>query len=269
MEKDDELKGEGNSYTTHFRQYDPRLGRWLSIDPLTSNFPNQSPYVSMDNSPIYFTDVNGDSVSVTYNRKTFKLYVLDYDHYDEKLPSEEVSYKEYQLDGVRDKDGKLLYNQILVINNVHIGGGWNEKTGEFKRWLSAPKQKPIGVGNYDMLSTPNHDNYTRLDLIDIYRYNDKVDLPFTHKDWWEESGRFAYRTYPGTVSHGCVTICGDYYVREAVNDFFILIVKNTTTTRVPDKGAGCAGWWRHSPRYLTKYGTLKVIGEDKTEIGKE
>jgi len=30
-EKDDRVKGEGNSYTTFFRQLDPRLGRWLSI----------------------------------------------------------------------------------------------------------------------------------------------------------------------------------------------------------------------------------------------
>jgi len=34
MEKDDEVKGSGNSYTTEFRQYDPRLGRWMSLDPL-------------------------------------------------------------------------------------------------------------------------------------------------------------------------------------------------------------------------------------------
>jgi len=27
MEKDDEVKGKGNSYTTTFRQYDARLGR--------------------------------------------------------------------------------------------------------------------------------------------------------------------------------------------------------------------------------------------------
>lgn len=60
MEKDDELKGEGNSYTTHFRQYDPRLGRWLSIDPKTDKFPWQSPYVSMDNNPIILNDPNGD-----------------------------------------------------------------------------------------------------------------------------------------------------------------------------------------------------------------
>ncbi|PKV51936.1 YD repeat-containing protein [Aquimarina sp. MAR_2010_214] len=57
-EKDDELKGEGNSYTTHFRQYDPRVARWLSIDPVT--FPNESPYTSMKNNPILFNDVKGD-----------------------------------------------------------------------------------------------------------------------------------------------------------------------------------------------------------------
>ena len=29
-EMDNEAKGEGNSHTTEFRQYDPRIGRWLN-----------------------------------------------------------------------------------------------------------------------------------------------------------------------------------------------------------------------------------------------
>ena len=49
MEKDPEMKGDGNSYTTEFRQYDPRLGRWLSLDPLMAQFPDMSPYVAFDN----------------------------------------------------------------------------------------------------------------------------------------------------------------------------------------------------------------------------
>jgi RHS repeat-associated protein len=59
MERDDEVKGSGNSYTTEFRQYDLRLGRWLTLDPLFSNFPWQSPYCAFDNNPIYFTDPLG------------------------------------------------------------------------------------------------------------------------------------------------------------------------------------------------------------------
>lgn len=59
MKRDDELKGRGNSYTTEFRQYDTRLGRWLSLDPEFASFPWQSPYVAFDNNPIINTDARG------------------------------------------------------------------------------------------------------------------------------------------------------------------------------------------------------------------
>lgn len=59
MEKDNESKGFGNEYTTEFRQYDPRLGRWLTIDPLFYKFPWQSPYVAFNNNPIFFADPRG------------------------------------------------------------------------------------------------------------------------------------------------------------------------------------------------------------------
>ena len=59
QEMDDEVKGEGNSYTTEFRQYDPRLGRWMSLDPLMANFPWQSPYCAFDNNPVFFSDPLG------------------------------------------------------------------------------------------------------------------------------------------------------------------------------------------------------------------
>jgi len=59
MEKDDELKGNGNSYTTQFRGYDPRIGRWFSIDRLSSKYPHQSPYIGFNNNPIYFKDPTG------------------------------------------------------------------------------------------------------------------------------------------------------------------------------------------------------------------
>lgn len=47
------------SYTTEYRQYDPRIGRWLSVDPLFQNFPWQSPYVAFDNNPIVYNDPKG------------------------------------------------------------------------------------------------------------------------------------------------------------------------------------------------------------------
>jgi RHS repeat-associated protein len=59
-EEDDEVKGiEGGSYATFYRMLDPRLGRWMSLDPVFQ--PNQSPYNSMDNNPICLNDVKGDA----------------------------------------------------------------------------------------------------------------------------------------------------------------------------------------------------------------
>jgi RHS repeat-associated protein len=57
MEADDEVKGNGNSYTTEFRQYDSRIGRWLSLDPITHH--HFSPYSSFDNNPILIKDPSG------------------------------------------------------------------------------------------------------------------------------------------------------------------------------------------------------------------
>ncbi len=59
QEKDDEVKSEGNSYTTEFRQYDPRLGRWMTIDLLASYFPANSPYEGFASNPVFFRDPYG------------------------------------------------------------------------------------------------------------------------------------------------------------------------------------------------------------------
>ncbi len=61
MEKDDDVNGVGNSYTTYFRQYDSRLGKWFSTDPLAASFASMSPYVAFNDNPIIFVDPRGDS----------------------------------------------------------------------------------------------------------------------------------------------------------------------------------------------------------------
>jgi RHS repeat-associated protein len=62
---DDEVKGDGNSYDFGARMYDSRLGRWLSIDPLAKNQPDQSPYKAFYNSPLIFSDPDGKDEFLT------------------------------------------------------------------------------------------------------------------------------------------------------------------------------------------------------------
>ncbi len=59
MERDDEIKGSGNSYDFGARIYDSRLGRWLAADPAFMLYPSVGPYISVGNNPIYFIDPNG------------------------------------------------------------------------------------------------------------------------------------------------------------------------------------------------------------------
>lgn len=64
QEMDDEVKGEGNSYTTEYRMLDPRLGRWMSIDPRADKYAFSSPYVAYGNNPLLFVDNDGDTIRV-------------------------------------------------------------------------------------------------------------------------------------------------------------------------------------------------------------
>ena len=63
---------ENDLYSTEYRFFDPRLGRWMSLDPLMDQFPWMSPFVGMDNNPISMTDPLGLSTEVKRELKIFK-----------------------------------------------------------------------------------------------------------------------------------------------------------------------------------------------------
>jgi RHS repeat-associated protein len=58
-ENDNEVKGSGNTLNYEFREYDPRIGRFNSVDPKSSEYGWQSPYVYHRNSPIFSIDYLG------------------------------------------------------------------------------------------------------------------------------------------------------------------------------------------------------------------
>jgi len=59
QEKDDEIKGEGNSVNYNYRMHDPRIGRFFAVDPLQKSFSWNCPYVFSGNSVIAFIELEG------------------------------------------------------------------------------------------------------------------------------------------------------------------------------------------------------------------
>jgi RHS repeat-associated protein len=58
-ENDNEVKGEGNQQDYGMRIYDPRLGRFLSVDPLVRTYPELTSYQFASNTPVRAVDLDG------------------------------------------------------------------------------------------------------------------------------------------------------------------------------------------------------------------
>jgi RHS repeat-associated protein len=66
-ENDNEVKGQGAQQDYGMRIYDPRLGRFLSVDPLFKDFPELTTYQFASNTPIQAIDLDGlESQQETY-----------------------------------------------------------------------------------------------------------------------------------------------------------------------------------------------------------
>jgi len=58
-ENDNEVKGIGDQIDYGMRVYDPRIGKFLSVDPLTAKYPALTPYQFGSNRPIDGVDMDG------------------------------------------------------------------------------------------------------------------------------------------------------------------------------------------------------------------
>ena len=96
-EKDDEIKGEGNDYMTHYRHLDPRVGRWMSRDPKVTAF--ETPYSSMSNNPIFYNDKKGDTISFRGNKADTEKVLNSF--------SNQLGAKNLKYNKIFDSNGNL------------------------------------------------------------------------------------------------------------------------------------------------------------------
>jgi RHS repeat-associated protein len=93
-ENDNEVKGVGEQQDYGMRIYDPRGGRFLSVDPIAGKYPELSTYQFASNDPINFIDIDGlEQATPKYKRDPISQIIHDINKaIDKKIQQEEESF---------------------------------------------------------------------------------------------------------------------------------------------------------------------------------
>jgi RHS repeat-associated protein len=107
QEKDDELKGEGNSLNYTFRMHDPRVGRFFAVDPLTKKYPFYSPYAFSGNRVIDARELEGLEPDILYDseKEAYANFGEQYNSFSIQVNREIGTYF------YKTKEGKISYTR--------------------------------------------------------------------------------------------------------------------------------------------------------------
>ncbi len=154
-ENDNELKGSGNQIDFGARAYDPRLGKWMSIDKLTSKYPDQSPYGFVMNSPIRAKDPDGYVVIFVNGQGTIGSIGKSsyWGGYDQKV-----------MDKMGDHSARYVDGSL---------GGWDNTKLAAKIGFSIGG---VGLAAFSVLNASNVNSQVRKAAGETQGYNDAESI---------------------------------------------------------------------------------------------
>ena len=141
------MKGiEGSQQDYGMRIYDPRAGRFLSVDPLTPKYPELTPYQFASNRPIDGIDMDG----LEFFKKDNTSYRLDYKPLL-KAPN------------VREGLGNAAHNTMAFIWNGTLGAVGEMSKGINNYLAGGYKETPSGnaVGSFNQWTSQAGDYHSR------------------------------------------------------------------------------------------------------------
>ncbi len=132
---DIETYGFVNEYDYGFRIYNPRLGKFLSIDPLTKSYPMLTPYQFASNTPIQAIDLGGleavkvTNISVTNIQGTLKVEgAIEVKVKVINLSSQSIDFSQLKKDVIGFVSGSLNTVAVAYGENFYE---WNFKSNNF------------------------------------------------------------------------------------------------------------------------------------------
>jgi RHS repeat-associated protein len=128
-ENDNEAKGNGGQIDYGMRVYDPRVGKFLSVDPLTSQYPALTPYQYASNSPVDGIDEDGLEWAPVKDSKGH-IYAYSWAGYEFGKPRKgtvsEAEFEDGEFDYYynTDKNAKIGYLNVISKSSQETNHGW-------------------------------------------------------------------------------------------------------------------------------------------------
>jgi len=169
-EKDDEVYGDGNFQDYGMRCYDDRLGRFLSVDPLSRKYPFYSPYQFAGNKPIWATDLDGLEENFQPNpnpNNTVKIQVLDF----KKIKAQ----VELQTEIANSITDEILDKKILLYSNSTRQTVF-ETVYQNITVFSDLKKTPVSGQGQNSVEVPNDYKYVATSAIVALRGTSEKEL---------------------------------------------------------------------------------------------
>jgi RHS repeat-associated protein len=149
QEHEDDINSGGGDYDFGARIFDPRIARWLAIDPLVKKYPYLSPYNFAVNNPIFYIDRDGKDKTTYYTIITDQGTATFHTVTDNKVMASVV----YSMS---EHDYVVVYNhveQYITLdlrtnikpeeNQTHAGAEVRGESISFSFWAKQ-KYKDIG-----------------------------------------------------------------------------------------------------------------------------
>lgn len=144
--------------------YDPRLGRWMSIDPEFKQYPFMSPFSAFGNNPLYFVDPGGETLRVAGDAKVREATRALL----QKLTNDKVIIQKdglvkvissNQNPGMKLTHGTNLIKEIIADNNTTT-----IKNAPFESSTETVKEfnSPTFISDPDKSNGVGSDNYVNL-----------------------------------------------------------------------------------------------------------
>jgi RHS repeat-associated protein len=208
QERDNEWKGEGNSYNYKYRVHDPRIGKFLSIDPLAPDYPHNSPYAFSENRVIDGVELEG----------------LEYVHYYVFLNKDFQFIQKVIVEDFR----KMTDKQLMEIHGMRTDEFYKENSesyGSYGKGVEYTYFQQNKDGSFEKIIT----------LFDV-----RNDMRYHGHYYGEDGPTLLGRKWPGTSSPpGSVGNPFTYLDLPPIDEV-------DEAARIHDKTydeAGTQGWW--------------------------